>query len=348
VLRRVTGMSEPTTDRPEGIVRYRISPRVNPTQARLAWEDVGTWAPGFLLAYDGETATVAMLEDVDLVPQGSEGDAAPSLVDEDGLARGGFDLAETSTDGLPVGGLVWVTERWSILAFPDEHGNAIARLPASRMVGSLFILAGAGRLRFLLARVVDDPVEQEADPEELVYGTVTGLDGVECFLINRRADAEYAAEIMEVIGSCSTWGEVRELASLDLYDELLSRCGYGTLDDYLQHLKIGVPIPGAFDVGAEAFDELGHTEFPDDDDAFDAMGISGYQDGDFPPAPDWLQEQLLPRSLAAEYGRAFETVFNGTYLELPPESGSAIVAAMEALGYRCVEDPRLFTAAFRF
>lgn len=46
---------------------------------------------------------------------------------------------------------------------------------------------------------------------------------------------------------------------------------------------------------------------------------------------------------------SFETVFNGTFLELPPESGPLIIEAMEQLGYQCVERLELFlTEACRF
>ena len=135
---------------------------------------------------------------------------------------------------------------------------------------------------------------------------------------------------------------------MELYDDLLGRCGYGTLDDYLQHLAIGRPVPGAVEYGTEAFDELAHSGLPDDDEPFDELHISGYQDGDFPPAPDYLQDQLLPDDLADEWGHKMETIFNGTYLKLPPESQQPIVSAMEKLGYTCVEDPGLFIDGFRF
>jgi hypothetical protein len=297
------------------VVRYDIRGTVHPIQARKAWEDNDTWLAAVVVAHaDGFIDVLFLAESED-------------------------------ADDVPIGRPVWVTERWGVLAYADENGNAIAIKKLADMPQSVFALAGAERLGFVSVRRVED---EQPDLDELVYGTVTDLGGDNCFFINRRVDAEYAAEIEEVVRSCSTWGEVREVASLELYDDLLSRCGYGTLDDYLQHLKIGRPIRGAFEMGAETFEELGHSGLPDDDEPFDADEISGYIDGDFPPAPDYLQDQLLPDDLADEYGHKMETIFNGTYLKLPPESQQPIVAAMEKLGYRCVEDPDLFIDGFRF
>ena len=68
------------------------------------------------------------------------------------------------------------------------------------------------------------------------------------------------------------------------------------------------------------------------------------QTGDFPPMPAYVQEEILPKDLADEYGYRYETMFNGTCLELSPESGPPIVEAMEKLGYRCTEKPELFYA----
>ena len=298
------------------LVRYDATGTVHPMQVRKALEDTDTWMAAVVVA------------------------SAEPFIDVLFLA------ASESADDLPIGRPVWVSEKWSVLAFADEDGNVFAiKDLADAPPESVWALAGAERLGFVPVRRVED---EQPDLGELVYATGATLGGDECFHINRREDVEYAAEVMKVIESCSTWGEVRELASLELYDDLLSRCGYGTLDDYWQHLEIGQPVPGAHEMAAESFDGLDHSGLPDDDEPFDVDDIHCLQDGDFPPAPEYLQDQLLPDDLADKYGHKMETIFNGTYLQIPPENAQPIVAAMEKLGYRCVEDRGLFIDGLDF
>lgn len=337
------------TDMSETIAHYRLGGQVHWIQAGKAWEDDKTWRCGTLHAYDGETATIVFQDPDDSGKNSSSHE--PVTSDENGgkYARAAFDLEEAAVENLPLGGLVWVTEQWGVLAFPDEHGNAVALHPTAGMVGTLFARIGTSQLRFLHARRVEEPIEMEDEGVELAYGTVTGTDGVTRFSIIPMEDAEYAARVIDVVSSCATWGEVREMADGDLYDDLLGRSGFGTVEEYVQDLNIGRPIPGAVEHGTERFAELGVSGPPEDDEPFDWEVIEGWQTADFPPATETIQEAFLPQDLADEFGFRSETTFNGTFLELPPESGPPIVAAMEDLGYRCVERPELFrTEMFRF
>ena len=130
------------------------------------------------------------------------------------MARGAFQIEEASLEGLPIGELVWVTERWGVLAFADQDGNAFALRPPSGMARTIFVRAGAGRLRFLLSRFIDEVTGPEDKPEEeleeFVYGTVTGLDMVDRFFVVPRNTAENTAQVVDVVTSCTTWGEVRD------------------------------------------------------------------------------------------------------------------------------------------
>ena len=145
-----------------------------------------SWIPGVLLAIDGDTATVRFVDESDLAG-GIPPDVQVGGADDGEMARGAFQIKEASFKDLPVGDLVWVTERWGVLAFADEDGNAFALRPLTGMAGTIFVRAGAGQLRFLLARFVDEVAEPEGEPEEefdeFVYGTVTGLDGVDRFFV---------------------------------------------------------------------------------------------------------------------------------------------------------------------
>lgn len=306
-------MSKHNGNQPSEIVRYTISWTMNPIQARLATEDEDTWQEAVVISEDDDVIGVLF------VPE------------------------DTRDDDLPPGRRVWITERWRVLAFPHEAGQVFAIPDVKDVPDSIFGLTDADKLRFILATRIDEP---ETRVDELVYATITGLDGVERFSIVRRADAEYAAEIAEVVNSCSTWGEVRKVASPQLWEDLLGRTGYGDLKEFTRDLSIGNPVPGAEAYAAQRYAELGYSNPPGDDEPFESVKISGFQDGDYPPATELLQESLLPRSLADEFGHRYETIFNGTFLELSPESGEPIVEAMEELGYRCVEEPELFYAGF--
>jgi len=185
-----------------GIAQYRLGGQVHWIQAGKAWEDDETWRDGILLAFDGDTATVALHNPNDIAADANSSVQVTAAKNDGEFARAAFDLEEASVDNLPLGGIVWVTERWGVLAFPDERGNAIALRPEDGMAGTLFARIGVSRLRFLLARIVEEPAEEEGEePVELAYGTVTGLDGVTRFSIIPMEDAVYAAQIIEVVNS---------------------------------------------------------------------------------------------------------------------------------------------------
>ena len=150
-----------------GTVRYRLGGQVHWIQAGKAWEDDETWRAGILLAYEGKTATVAFHDQAGSGGHSSSDTEKPTAKDDGEYARAAFDLEEAAVENLPLGGLVWVTERWGVLAFPDEHGNAIALRPADGMAGTLFARVGVSRLRFLLARVAEEPDDEQEDSVEL-------------------------------------------------------------------------------------------------------------------------------------------------------------------------------------
>ncbi len=303
-------MSRRIGDRHERVVHFQLKGNVHFIQARKAWEDEDTWTAGVAVSkFDGVVGVVFSAEG----------------------------------EHLPPGRPVWVTERWGVLAYVHEDGNAIAVKDLVDIPRSVFARAGTQRLMFNAVERLEEPA---GDLEELVYGTIAGMDGEDRFSIVRRVDAEYGAEIAEVINSCTTWGEVRQMASPRLWTDLLGRTGYGGIEEFTADLNIGNPVPGAESYAADRYVELDHSGLPDDDEPFEPIMIAGFQDGDYPPAIEFLQESLVPSHLADEFGARVETIFNGTFLYLSPESGPPIVEAMEELGHRCVEAPELFYAGF--
>ena len=112
-----------------GVARYEVTGNPHPIQARKAWEDNDTWMAGTLLAFADGVATVVF----------------------------GDDEEPTAEAGLRIGGPVWVTERWRVLAFADEDGNAIAIRPLEELSDSIFTRIGHERLRFVKVELVEEP-----------------------------------------------------------------------------------------------------------------------------------------------------------------------------------------------
>jgi hypothetical protein len=108
---------------------------------------------------------------------------------------------------------------------------------------------------------------------------------------------EDVVRVIKVVTTSTTWGEVRENASAELYQELLNRAGYGTLEDYLVGVEEGTPIPGMLPPPPRTMLELGYDRPPDDDEPFHASMIDSYMCGDFPPMVEHIMESFLPRRI---------------------------------------------------
>ena len=315
---RATEMEHEHGERRVGsIARYRLGGNVHWIQARKAWEDAESWIPGVLVAIDGDTATVTFVDESDLVG-GIPAHVPVGGADDGEMARGAFQIAEASTEGLSVDQLVWVTERWGVLAFADEDGNAFALRPLTGMAGTIFVRAGAGQLRFLLARFIDEVAEPEEEPEEeleeFVYGTVTGLDYVDRFFVVPKDIAEDTAQVVDVVTSCTTWGEVRETATDEQYYTLLSGAG------------------------------LDEEDPPEDDDEFDPNDVDGLQSVDYPMTHETAHALFLPSDLLDRFGEVEQRFLEGPVWTIPVENGPALVAELVRRGHKCTENVAVLAA----
>lgn len=293
---------------------YRPGRQVHWIQARKATEDHESWQEGLVRQIDGPVITVVL-----------EGHDHPAHFESAGarlLAGSGIDR-------------VWVSERWSVLAYPDQDGNVIGIQPPGKNPESIFDRAGTQRLRYVSIT--------RTEPVEYVYATVTGIDGNDYFFVLPRPDAEDVADIMRIMNSCQTWGEVRRAASLERYKEILGVAGYGSLEEYVEHIFVGRPIPGALEAAAREWEEKNWERgLPADDDPFDPMEIDAYHSGDYPPTFEFLQNICLPEDLLREFGERYETSINGTFATIPPEKGPEVVVELEGRGHPCVEETDLF------
>lgn len=161
-----------------------------------------------------------------------------------------------------------------------------------------------------LAYCLDAPL-----PEDLLYGE--SFEGGLVFIT--RAAAEYVAEKWKAANTATTWGELRAL-SPDAYDELL------------EHLPCD-------DDGDD------RSAVPADEAAFDASEIEAIQEGHWPEWPAQDMFDWMPAEIQEAFGRQADTLSNGSFLMFDPEDKDAIVARLEALGYRCVAEPELIAQA---
>lgn len=294
---------------------YRPGEQVHWIQARKAWEDHETWIVGAVESVEGRQIRV-----------GTNDGASSATFESDGAP---LVAASGETE-------VWFTTRWSVMAFRTDRGNVIGLVdPEDAPPGSVFRLAGTRRLHFISIK--------RAEPVEYVYAAALGLGGRDVFFALPRPYAEYVAEVMRIMNTCKTWGEVRAEASKDLYEEILGQAGYGDLDDdAVGYIRLRNPMPGSSEgmkvewVGAETL------SVPADDDPFVPMEIDSYSCGDYPPPFESLQNSVLPDDLIRRFGSRYETSINGTFAELHPETGPELIAELERRGHRCVEETEMF------
>ena len=240
-----------------------------------------------------------------------EGNTQPTHFESAGA--GHLAAAASTGCGYRNGGACW--------PYPDPDGNAIGIQPPGKNPNSVFDRAGTQRLRYLSIK--------RLEPIEYVYAEVTGIDGNDYFFVLPRPDAEDVADVMRIMNSCKTWGEVRQAASLDRYKEILGVAGYGSLEEYVEHIFIGRPIPGALEAAARDWEEQNwESGLPADDDPFDPMELDAYHSGDYPPTFEFLQN-MPPHG---EHSSARHTCRVGTPPRAPP-SWPAISSGLRSQGH---------------
>jgi len=301
-------MGDGYTYGPLSAVPFKVDPSVHWIQARKAWDDDTNWVEGTLATFEDDTAVVA-LRPLIAVPTAEDSDQTPSE-----LVRGIFNIEVLPIDDLGPGETVWVNERWGVLAFADPDGNAIAIQQPTEMPESVFTQAWTRRLRFV-------SIQRSGDAEQirgvLAYAVPRGHDDVDRFQIAPLEDIRYTVDVIAILNDCHTWGEVRGMANFDIYAELLSRAG----------VEVGIGL-----------------EVPADDDVFDPGVLYGVTAGEYPEMPNSMHNRCLPAAVRDKFTVSYETMLNGTFTEVLPDSGPAIVAEMEDRGWLCVKTPRLFTA----
>ena len=220
--------------------------------------------------------------------------------------------------------------------------------------GSIYPLLREGMLKARKAEVeairmapqTDETGSPDDDPKmkDLVFGESQWGDNL---IILPRSVAEQLKELNAALSS-ATWGELRRDATAEIYAEILGQAGYGDLDEFLSHLDIGKPVPGARTEALRKYAEKHGDPLPEDDDPFDAdRDLGSYADWDFPPAPQLLMLQYLPDDVIEKFGNVYDTNFNGTFVDFEKDQLADIIAALEKDGFSCTEDQTLIDEAQR-
>ncbi|MBY6687229.1 hypothetical protein HQ305_16845 [Rhodococcus sp. BP-149] len=136
--------------------------------------------------------------------------------------------------------------------------------------------------------------------DSYVYGDVDGN------LIFVRRDL--AQRLSALRSEFANWGEARAALDKDSLDEISSRFSAYEVDQ------------------------------PDDETRFELDDIPGHVDGDWPEWPAKLMLVQVPKSVVDRFGRVEDSVLNGQFLMLQPESEAAIVAELQAHGWVCLRD----------
>jgi hypothetical protein len=116
----------------------------------------------------------------------------------------------------------------------------------------------------------------------------------------------------------------------------------------MERFDVGRPVPGASAMALRDFAAKQGEPIPDDDEPFDPeRDVGGYGDGDFPPAPQLLMLECLPRDVVERFGDVYDTVFNGRFVDFPATERDAVIDALEDHGYRCTDDQELIDGTQR-
>jgi hypothetical protein len=164
-------------------------------------------------------------------------------------------------------------------------------------------------------------------------------------------DARCYASLRYGEGFPMTWGEFREEFGESLYNEmvqpLVEAAEYHSFEEFLPDYHID-------DWGCSAEEAYAGLPVGSDGRSPADEDVAEFDDGDgnSDTTPQaifyWPAQRALawfPKEIARKFGAVTDSVLDGEYLELDDKRCDEIVAALEALGFSCVEDRALMDAA---
>ncbi len=189
---------------------------------------------------------------------------------------------------------------------------------------------------------VDDD-DAESELPVLVWSVARpAWDQEDLLIVLPRKTFEHWMERLKVF-SCSTWGELRQSVTREVYEEVCELCGYGSFEGFTQHLAIkgAAPLAGVYERAAADYDP--DEVPPADGEPFSIAEIGAFSDGDWPPAVPYLMSEELPPEILDDYAERAMTTLNGEYATISADQKEAVLRDLSAAGYRLFEEPRLST-----
>ncbi len=157
---------------------------------------------------------------------------------------------------------------------------------------------------------------------ELVYG-----NGGEGSVFLERGYAEDIRNFQKALCKAATWGEIRDMAGEDRYQETVERWREGEIDRLMD------------EEGVEE-DEV-ELSLHKPEDKFDADSIWGYADGDWPEFAPRMMDTWVDAGIIREYGWNIQTTISGEYPVINPDEEETVVSLLEKQGYVCTPDEDL-------
>ena len=125
--------------------------------------------------------------------------------------------------------------------------------------------------------------------------------------------ARHLASTWKAMLKSKTWGELKKLAPLKAYREILQ-----------------------FQESPRSI-RSGHV--------FDYYTMTPVPEGDYPGFPQQEVMEWMPKDILREYGRMMQTSLNGDYPAFDPQVCQTIVERLKQHGFRCRRNQRLINAA---
>lgn len=157
---------------------------------------------------------------------------------------------------------------------------------------------------------------------ELVYG-----NGGEGSVFLERGYAEDIRDFRNALYKATTWGELRDMAGEDRYDETLEAWKAHEIDRLMGEEGVGE-------------DEV-EVSPPKPDDEFDAEFLPGYADGDWPEFAPHMVDNWVDAGIIREYGWNIQTTISGDYPVIDLGEEETVVSLLEEQGYVCTPDEDL-------
>lgn len=288
------------------------------------------WSP------DGGRIAFAGFRDglYDIYTMDPEGSRAPTTLTGNQNQRADFREPNWSPDGTTI--VYRKDDHFRVIGADGSNDEMLAGFPYSDMRqpawspdGARMAFTAGGDIHVMAAdgsnqvRLTDEGGAGSPNTGvELVYG-----NGGEGSVFLERGYAEDIRDFRNALYKAATWGELRDMAGEDRYQETLEAWKAHELDRLMDEEDLEE-------------DEV-EVSLPKPEDEFDADSIWGYSDGDWPEFAPRMMDEWVDAGIIREYGWNIQTTISGEYPVIDPGEEETVVSLLEEQGYVCTPDSDL-------